>query len=69
MPSTILNILLFIPVFLIVNIVAAVPGRRDLREALRVGIRHFVYGTVALLAAGGVLFLLMEWLTRRTPLW
>ncbi|HMS16794.1 MAG TPA: hypothetical protein PKA37_08125 [Planctomycetota bacterium] len=69
MPSTLVNFLLFLPLFLLVNMVAAVPGRRDLKEAARVGFRHFVVGTVVLLIVGTALFLLMAWFTRRTPLW
>jgi hypothetical protein len=69
MPSPLVNFLLFLPLFLLVNFVAAVPGRKDLKEAMRVGFRHFVVGTIVLIVAGTLLFLLMDWFTRRTPTW
>ena len=32
--------LLFIPLFVVINLIAAVPGRDDLKDAVRVGLRH-----------------------------
>lgn len=62
------SFLLFLPLFLAVNIVAAAPGRESLRDILRAGLRHFVIGTVILVAASAGIYLLMEWVLSRPPL-
>ena len=64
-----MSILLFLPIFLAVNIVAALPGRTSIRTAVRVGARHFAYGTVIIFAASALLHFLMVWLLSRPPLW
>ena len=69
MTSLPVTILLFLPVFLAVNIAAAIPGRADLKDAVRVGMRHFLYGTVIIAAGTVLLHLLMVWLLDREPLW
>lgn len=61
--------LLFLPVFLVINLVAASPGREDLRAIARLGFRHFVIGTVAVFAGSAVLYFLMNWLISIRPLW
>jgi hypothetical protein len=63
------SFLLFLPVFLVVNLVAAVPGRADLRDAARAGLRTFVVGTVVLIVVSTILFFLMGWMITRPPLW
>ena len=64
-----MSILLFLPIFLVVNLVAAMPGRESIRTAVRVGVRHFVYGTVIIFAASALLHFLMVWLLNHPPLW
>lgn len=62
------SFLLFLPIFLAVNLIAAIPGRADLKEALRVGLRHFLYGTLIVVVSCVVLHYLMVWLIARPPL-
>lgn len=64
-----MSIVLFLPVFLAINLAAAIPGRPVLRDALRIGFRHFVVGTAVIFAGSAALHFLMEWLIRRPPLW
>ena len=68
MPPYWQSILLFIPLFFAINLVAAIPGRRNLNEIFKVGFRQFLTGSVVLLVACSLLFLLMGWLTGRAPL-
>jgi len=64
-----LSILLFLPIYLGVNLVAAVPGRGSLREAARVGFRRFLWGTLIIFAGTLILHLLLVWMLSRPPLW
>ena len=61
--------LLFLPLFLVINLVAAVPGREDLKDVVKVGFRHFNVGTVTLIVISVVLYFLMGWLIDIEPLW
>ena len=61
--------LLFLPLFLVINLVAAVPGRTDLKEIAKVGMRHFYAGTATLIVVSIVLYFLMGWLIDIEPLW
>ena len=61
--------LLFIPLFLVINLVAAVPGRSDLKDVAKVGFRHFYTGTAMLIGASTVLYFLLGWLIGIEPLW
>lgn len=61
--------LLFLPLFLVINLVAAVPGREDLKDVAKVGIRHFYLGTTTLVVVSCVLYFLMGWLIDIEPLW
>ena len=63
------SILFFLPLFLVVNLVAAVPGRDELKNAMRVGFRHFVTGTLILFVGCAAFYWLMEWLISIPPLW
>ncbi len=69
MLSLVESVLFFLPVFLIINVVAAVPGRPDVRTAVKAGLRHFAIGTLTLIVSCAVLHLLMSWLISRPPLW
>jgi len=64
-----MSIVLFLPVFLAVNLVASLPGHADIKAALRTGVRHFVVGTVIILVGSAILHFLMVWLLGRGPLW
>jgi uncharacterized membrane protein YadS len=61
--------LLFLPLFLVINLVAAVPGREDLKDVVKVGFRNFYVGTVTLIVISVVLYFLMGWLIDIEPLW
>lgn len=61
--------LLFIPLFLVINLIAAVPGRDDLREVVKVGVRHACVGAIALIVISAVLYFLMGWILTTEPLW
>ena len=61
--------LLFIPLFVVINLVAAVPGRSDLREVVRVGMRHAIVGAVTLIVVSFVLYFLMGWVIGTQPWW
>ncbi|NRA95803.1 MAG: hypothetical protein HRU14_06290, partial [Planctomycetes bacterium] len=50
--------LLFLPLFLVINLVAAVPGRADLKDVAKVGFRHFYTGTAMLIGTSAVLYFL-----------
>lgn len=51
MPSFFASFLWFLPLFFVVNVLAAVPGRDDLGEAVKVGLRHFIVGTLGIWGA------------------
>jgi len=61
--------LLFIPLFVVINLIAAVPGRDDLKDAVRVGLRHAGQGVVALVGISFVLYFLMSWVLTSEPWW
>ena len=63
-----LAFILFVPVFLAINVLAAIPGRDDLRQALKVGVRHFAIWSAVLIGAAIVLDLLILFLKGTHPL-
>lgn len=69
MPDLLHSAMLFIPLFLVVNLIAAAPGRDDLKDAVRVGLRHSLFGTVALVVISTVLYFLMGWIIDSRPWW
>lgn len=64
-----LSIALFLPLFLVVNVLAAIPGRRDLGAAIRLGVRHAVVGSLVLTAVCVVCYFAFGWLLVNPPLW
>lgn len=64
-----LQCLLFLPLFLVINLVAAVPGRDDLKDVVKVGFRHFYAGTTALVVVSAVLYFFMGWVITSEPWW
>jgi len=62
-------LLLFLPLFLVVNLLAALPGRRDLREVVKVGLRHTGLGAAVLIGVCIACHFLFGWLLSRPPLW
>lgn len=60
---------LFLVIFLVINLVAAAPGRPEIRDVVRVGLRHFVMGSVIIIVASAALYFLFNWLISRPPLW
>ena len=69
MPAFWQSCLLFFPLFLAINLVAAVPGRESLKEAVRIGVRHTIVGTTVLVVVSTVLFFFMSWMSGLEPLW
>lgn len=57
------HVLLFLPLFLAVNLCAAIPGRVGLREILRQALRNFLFGTGLMVACVVIFYLFFNWLS------
>jgi hypothetical protein len=62
-------ILLFLPVFLVLELVSAAPGRMDLGMVARHGVRNFGRHLVILIVVCVGLHLFTEFMIDRAPLW
>ena len=63
------TIALFIPVFLVLELLTAAPGRRELRDVVRVGVRSFGRHLVYIALGCAALHFLTEFMHGRAPLW
>jgi hypothetical protein len=63
------TIALFLPVFLVLELVSAAPGRPDLDQVVRHGLRNFGRHLVYLALICAALHFFAEFMVRRNPLW
>jgi hypothetical protein len=63
------TIALFLPVFLVLELVSAAPGRPDLDQVLRHGFRNFGRHVVYLAIICAGLHFFSEFMVRHSPLW
>lgn len=63
------TLLLFLPAFLVLELVSAAPGRSDLDEVMRHGFRNFGRHVVYLALVCAGLHFFSEFMVRRPPLW
>jgi hypothetical protein len=63
------TIALFLPAFLVLELVSAAPGRPDLDEVMRHGCRNFGRHVVYLVLICAGLHFFSEFMVRRPPLW
>ncbi len=63
------TIALFVPVFLCLELVSAAPGRPDLDQVVRHGLRNFGRHLVYLAVICAALHFFAEIMIRRAPLW
>ena len=66
--SLIHALLLFLPLFIVVNLVASVPGREDLSQALRIGLRHTLKGLAIFVLATVAVHFVLGWGIDHGPL-
>jgi hypothetical protein len=64
-----MTIALFIPVFLVLELVSAAPGRPDLDQAVRHGLRNFGRHLVYLVLICAGLHVFTNFMVSRPPLW
>jgi hypothetical protein len=63
------TIALFLPAFLVLELVSAAPGRPDLEQVVRHGLRNFGRHVVYLALICAALHFFSELMVRRSPLW
>jgi hypothetical protein len=63
------TVALFLPVFLVLELVSAAPGRPDLDEVIRHGLRNFGRHLVYLVAICAALHFFTSFMVRTSPLW
>lgn len=63
------TIALFLPVFLVLELVSAAPGRPDLDQVIRHGLRNFGRHLVYLVAICAALHFFTVFMVNRAPLW
>ena len=63
------SILLFFPVFLVICMVCALPGKVSIQEARRAGLRQFLVGSAWMLFGSLAFSLISKWFLGRAPLW
>ncbi len=61
--------LLLLPLLLGINLMAALPGRSDLKQVWRVALRAFMSWVVGLIGISVVLYFVMDWVIAGTPWW
>jgi hypothetical protein len=64
-----LTVALFLPVFLVLELISAAPGRPDLDQAIRHGLRNFGRHFVYLVIICAALHFLTNFMVGRAPLW
>jgi hypothetical protein len=63
------TIALFLPVFLVLELISAAPGRKDLDQVVRHGLRNFGRHVVYLVLICAGLHFFTEFMVHRAPLW
>jgi hypothetical protein len=63
------TIALFLPAFLVLELLSAAPGRPDLDQVMRHGLRNFGRHVVYLVLICAGLHFFAEFMVRRPPLW
>lgn len=69
MSALLTTIALFLPAFLVLELVSAAPGRPDLDMVMKHGLRNFGRHVVYLVLICAGLHFVSEFLVRRPPLW